>query len=295
MRFGAIPERFSAPEFPPWENYSVQLPSDGHKCIQIDPSKLPTPPGGRAPLHGPTNSDTESEDCLFLDLYVPKSVIEGQGDPPAPVVVWVYGGAFAYGSKDPTGPLNTGQSLLRRSDYKTIFVVGNYRVGAYGWLAGDYMQKVGQPNAGLYDQALLFEWVQKYIGQVNGDNKQVSAFGESAGASSILHHIIREGGRRDPTFKRFAVQSPAFEWAWDNSPDGKLDVIYKNFSSLAGCGHSFDIDCLRASKNLSEANQELFNSVRQTGLFPIGPAVDGDWVQTIPTVSFSKGACIFLC
>ena len=296
MRFGVIHERFSAPEFPSWENSSVQLPSDGRNCIQIDPKPLRNPPGGRARLHDPADWDTKtSEDCLFLDLYVPKRVIEEQGDLPAPVVVWIYGGAFAYGAKNQVGPLYTGQSILRTSNYTTIFVTGNYRVGAYGWLAGDYMQKVGQPNAGLYDQALLFEWVQKYIGQVNGDNKQVSAFGESAGASSILHHLIREGGTRDPTFRKFAVQSPAFEWAWDNSPHGRLDEVYKNFSCLAGCGHSFDIDCLRASKNLSEANQALFDNVTQTGLFPVGPAVDGDWVQTIPTVSFSEGAYIFLC
>jgi carboxylesterase type B len=135
--------------------------------------------------------------------------------------------------------------------------------------------------------------VQTYIGQVNGDKDQVSAFGESAGASSILHHLIREGGTIDPTFDRFAVQSPAFEWAWDNSPNGKLDKIYKNFSDLAGCGQNFDINCLRSSTNLSDANQALFNSVRQTGLFPVGPAVDDVWIKTIPTLSFANSMWSF--
>jgi carboxylesterase type B len=226
---------------------------------------------------------------LFLDLYVPKSVFEEENEEPLPVVVWLYGGAFAFGSKDQLGPLYTGRSMLSQSQYQTIFIAGNYRVGAYGWLAGDYMQKVGQPNAGLYDQALLFEWVQNYVSQVGGNSSRVSAWGESAGAGSILHHLIREGGTKDPTFKTFAVQSPAFEWAWDNSPGGKLDKVYQNFSQLAGCGLTFDIDCLRASTNLSDANQMLFNTVRQTGLFPVGPAVDGKWIETIPTISFSNG------
>ncbi|RMJ08465.1 hypothetical protein CDV36_011919 [Fusarium kuroshium] len=287
VRFGAKPELFSAPEFPPWTDPSVQPPSDGRSCIQIDPSQLDKPPGGENPINDPADSYPEtSEDCLFLDLYVPKSVIDN--NTPAPVVVWIYGGAFAFGSKNQLGPLYTGQSILSASKYQTIFVAGNYRLGAYGWLAGNYMQTAGQTNAGLYDQALLFEWVQLYIGQVNGDKDQVSAFGESAGASSILHHVIREGGTVDPFFDRFAVQSPAFEWAWDNSPNGKLDKVYKNFSDLAGCGQSFDIDCLRSSKNLPEANQELFNSVRQTGLFPVGPAVDDVWIKTIPTLSFAN-------
>ncbi|KAJ3457968.1 hypothetical protein MRS44_012077 [Fusarium solani] len=287
VRFGAKPVLFSAPEFPPWTNSSVQPPSDGRSCIQIDTSQLDKPPGGENPINDPADSDPDtSEDCLFLDLYVPKSVIDN--GTPAPVVVWIYGGAFAFGSKNQLGPLYTGQSILSASKYQTIFVAGNYRLGAYGWLAGNYMQTAGQPNAGLYDQALLFQWVQTYIGQVNGDKDQVSAFGESAGASSILHHLIREGGTIDPTFDRFAVQSPAFEWAWDNSPNGKLDKIYKNFSDLAGCGQNFDINCLRSSTNLSEANQALFNSVRQTGLFPVGPAVDDVWIKTIPTLSFAN-------
>jgi carboxylesterase type B len=227
-------------------------------------------------------------------VYVPKSVLDAPKGTLAPVIVWIYGGAFAFGSKNQLGPLYTGQSFLAASKYQSIFVAGNYRVGAYGWLAGNYMQTTGttQTNAGLYDQALLFEWVQTYINQVNGDKQQVSAYGESAGASSILHHLVREGGTVDPTFRRFGVQSPAFEWAWDNSENGKLDMIYKNFSGLAGCGQNFDIDCLRASKNLSDANQALFDSVQKTGLFPVGPAVDDGWIKTIPTISFATGTSL---
>ncbi|KAM3081196.1 hypothetical protein ACMFMG_005151 [Clarireedia jacksonii] len=289
VRFGAQPQRFSAPSFPSWTNSSIQPSSDGRNCIQIDITGLQKAPGGASPIDDPEDSNTEtSEDCLFLDLYVPKSVFEEQGITLLPVVVWLYGGAYAFGSKNQMGPLYTGQAILRESNYQTIFIAGNYRVGAYGWLAGDYMQKVGQPNAGLYDQALLFEWVQKYIGAVKGDIGRVSAWGESAGAGSILHHLIREDGTKDPHFKTFAVQSPAFEWAWDNSPGGKLDMIYQNFSQLAGCGLSFDIDCLRSSNNLSAANQILFKKVRQTGLFPVGPAVDGKWIKSIPTLSFSN-------
>lgn len=57
------------------------------------------------------------------------------------------------------GPLYTGRSTIAASKYQMIFVAGNYRLGAFGWLSGDYMQKYGQPDAGLYDQALLFQWV----------------------------------------------------------------------------------------------------------------------------------------
>ncbi|KXJ87352.1 Alpha/Beta hydrolase protein, partial [Microdochium bolleyi] len=292
VRFGASPVRFAAPEFPTWKNTSVQPVSDGRNCIQVDPKKLDTAPGGDLPVDTPGDQVTEQgEDCLFLDLYVPKAALDGGSkSKPLPVVCFWYGGAFAFGSKNQLGPLYTGRSVITASKYSTIFVAGNYRLGAFGWLAGDFMQKNAQPNAGLHDQALLFQWVQKYIGQVSGDKAQVSAWGESAGAGSILAHLVREDGKVDPTFKTFAVQSPAFEWAWDNRPKGKLDQMFATFSGLAGCAASpFDLGCLRASKNLTAANQKLFSVVRQTGLFPVGPAVDGKWITTIPTLAFAQG------
>ncbi|ETS78420.1 hypothetical protein PFICI_10482 [Pestalotiopsis fici W106-1] len=283
------PQRFSAPSFPSWTNASAQPVKDGRNCIQIDPTALNRPPGGESPVDDPADQiGRQDEDCLFLDLYVPKSAFEEQTKP-MPVIVWLYGGAFAFGSKNQFGPLYTGQSIVSASRYQTIFVAGNYRLGAFGWLAGNYLQRNGQPNAGLYDQALLFEWIQKYVGSVGGDSTSVTAWGESAGAGSILHHLVREDGSKDPTFKTFAVQSPAFEWAWDNAPDGMLDRVYQNFSQLAGCGLSYNIDCLRTSKNLTAANQKLFETVKQTGLFPVGPAVDGKWVTRIPTLSFASG------
>ncbi|KAI8260166.1 Secreted lipase [Colletotrichum sp. SAR 10_77] len=290
VRFGANPRRFGAPAFPTSTSTAIQPVSDGRNCIQIDPNGLRNAPGGQSPVDTPDDQVTpQGEDCLFLDLYVPKTVIDNPPPKPLPVVVWIYGGAFAFGSKNQIGPLYTGQSVIAASNYQTIFVAGNYRLGAYGWLSGDFMQKNAQPNAGLYDQALMFEWVQKYINKVSGDASQVSAWGESAGGGSILHHLIREDGAVDPTFKTFAVQSPAFEWAWDNSPMGKLDQVYQNFSSLAGCGFAFNLTCLQESTNLTAANQALFDTVKQTGLFPVGPAVDDKWITTIPTISFANG------
>lgn len=243
----------------------------------------------------PHNDDVpQSEDCLFLDIYAPASNFDGSGKPikQLPVIVWFYGGAYAFGSKNLGGglPLYTGQSMLAAQDYQAVFVAGNYRLGAFGWLAGSYMESAGQPNAGLYDQALLLSWVQKYIAQAGGDPTNVSAWGESAGAGSILHHLIREDGTKDPLFRSFMVQSPAFEWSWDNSKDGTLDDVYRNFSNFSHCGYTYNISCLREKDigDLKQANQKLFANIKQTGIFPIGPSVDGQWIKTIPALSFAK-------
>jgi len=297
VRFGARPPRFQAPRYPITLNSSLQDSNYGFMCHQIDTSTLKNPPGGRRPalLAPHEGAPDQSEDCLFLDIYVPAAAFDANGNPRVrlPVTVWFYGGAYAFGSKElsPDIPLYTGQSMLEASGYQHMFVAGNYRLGAFGWLAGSYMEKVGQPNAGLYDQALLLDWVQKYISQAAGDPTKVSAWGESAGGGSILHHLVREGGTVNPKFSSFLVESPAFEWSWDNRTGGTLDAVYRNFSHFAGCGPNFNFRCLTTlpEEDLANANQALFDSVKQTGMFPVGPSVDGRWIQTIPTISFASG------
>ncbi|KAG0370700.1 hypothetical protein BGX24_001943 [Mortierella sp. AD032] len=51
-----------------------------------------------------------------------------------------------------------------------------------------YNQSVG--NWGLQDQKLAFEWVRENISALGGDNKNVTAFGQSAGSLSLHHHML---------------------------------------------------------------------------------------------------------
>ncbi|MCJ1393378.1 hypothetical protein MMC18_006251 [Xylographa bjoerkii] len=238
------------------------------------------------------NAGQQDEDCLFLDLYVPGSVFRGHSSQ-LPVVVWFYGGAYIFGSKEAAAPYPyyNGTGMLQAANNGVIFVAGNYRLGAYGWLAGEYMEKMALPNAGLQDQRLLLQWVQDFIDLVGGDKTQVSAWGESAGAGSIVHHLIQYGGTQDPLFSKAILQSPAFEWQWNRSAGGTLDTIFKNFSRLAGCD-DFDIACLQHTDQatLAIANQQLYNgSTPCTGLFPVGPSVDGKVIKELPVVALSKG------
>ncbi|KJR86857.1 uncharacterized protein SPSK_01554 [Sporothrix schenckii 1099-18] len=292
VRFGAKPPRFGRSAFPTqWDNSS-----SGAACYQVSASGLQVPhdgPVGVPDLRAPLEDLPQDEDCLFLDVYVPASNFDANGNPikALPVVVWFYGGAFAFGAKELGDGISlyTGQAMNTATHNEVIFVAGNYRLGAFGWLAGRYMQSSGQPNAGLYDQALLLNWTNQYISRVGGNPNRVSAWGESAGAGSILHHLIREGGTVKPLFNTFLVQSPAFPWSWDNQPLGTLDETYLNFSQAAGCGRNFNITCLRNVNidALINANDYLYHRVKDTGIYPVGPSVDGTWVQTIPALSFA--------
>jgi carboxylesterase type B len=63
-----------------------------------------------------------------------------------------------------------------------VFVAMNYRLGAFGFLAGPSLQAAGGvANAGLLDQRLALEWIQKNIHLFGGDPERVTIMGESAG------------------------------------------------------------------------------------------------------------------
>ena len=302
MRFGSEPIRFGNPSYPnPIPDPSIiQDPSYGPSCIQVNITALRNPPGGQpgkgSPITIPPPPVTnQSEDCLFLDIYAPATALRSNARK-LPVVVWFYGGAYAFGSKLQFSPeLYSGQGLIEASNGGMIFVVGNYRLGAYGWLAGSYMEQNGLPNAGLYDQRLILQWVQDYIDQVGGDKTAVSAWGESAGAGSIMHHLVQADGQQDPLFSKAVLQSPAFQWQWDRN--GTMNDIYRSFSNLTGCGYEYNISCLRSANDntLINANQKLFANVLQTGLFPLGPSVDGKWINKLAAVQFKQGQLPFHC
>ena len=117
-----------------------------------------------------------------------------------------------------------------------------------------------------------------------------SPSGGSAGASSILHHLVREGGTVDPKFRAFAVQSPAFQWSWDNTPGGQMDQVSQSFSSLAGCGSTFNMTCLKGATitSIEAGNQGIFDKSWANKQFPVGPSVDGVWIKTLPALSLNS-------
>ncbi|KAL9594897.1 MAG: hypothetical protein Q9219_006774 [cf. Caloplaca sp. 3 TL-2023] len=307
IRFAAPPVgnlRWAKPAAPTQE-VGVQDGSYGPICVQA-PIQGPqlTGPGASSPIGQALNQflagipvpsfKAASEDCLFLDLYVPAKAIN---DPSLrlPVISWFYGGAFIFGSKDqfePVLPFYDGTGLIQQSGGNVIFVASNYRtdttqLGAYGFLAGSTMEKQGLPNAGLYDQHAALQWIQDYISLVGGDKSQVTAWGESAGAGSILHQLIAFGGTQDPLFSRAVLQSPAFAIKFDRK--GMLEQTFDNFTALAGCAGQ-GVDCLRAAsaETLNRANTAL-NTQGTPGTFAVGPSTDGNLIRQLAPLEFATG------
>lgn len=121
-----------------------------------------------------------SEDCLYLNIWTPA---KSAGDK-VPVLVWIYGGGFSFGSN--TTPVHNGEHLARKG---VVLVTINYRVGPLGFLAHPELSaessRKASGNWGLLDQIAGLKWVQRNIAAFGGDPDRVTIFGESAGGIAV--------------------------------------------------------------------------------------------------------------
>ena len=120
-----------------------------------------------------------SEDCLFLNLWRPPQASN------APVMVWVHGGSLRTGN--PANGLNEGSALARKG---VVVVTLNYRLNVLGYLAHPQLSEESahgsSGNYGLLDQIEALRWVRENIAAFGGDPGNVTLFGESAGALSVI-------------------------------------------------------------------------------------------------------------
>lgn len=149
------------------------------------------------------------------------------------------------------------------------------------------MESEGLPNAGLYDQHAAFQWIQSFISLVGGDPSTVSAWGESAGAGSIMHQLVSFGGTQDPLFSKAVMQSPAFQLKFDRK--GALEQIFQNFTAFAGCAGQ-GVACLRAAsaETLQTANSNLLEQ-EPSGTSIVGVATDGNLIRQLAVLEIASG------
>lgn len=154
------------------------------------------------------------------------------------------------------------------------------------------MEKNGDPNAGLIDQRAMMQFIRDQIGKIGGNPKQVSVWGESAGASSIMHHLTMPKNIRDPLFNRAILMSPAYQWLWDRKGDmnDTFTQFLKNVATQAKCATA-DMACLQSTNSsvLPQVNRLIFQKQACDGAMPLGPAVNGSTIPTLAANSYTKG------
>ncbi|RZL32348.1 MAG: carboxylesterase/lipase family protein, partial [Rubrivivax sp.] len=194
---------YAAPPTGPlrWREPQPVRPWAGVRAAASFGPACPQKPG--LSLEGGGDPGPLNEDCLYLNVWAP-SAMPAAPATPRPVMVWLHGGALIFGAGSLA--LYDGAALARQG---VIVVTVNYRLGALGYFVHPALERAapgGPVNFGLLDQIAALRWVQQNIAAFGGDPQQVTVFGQSAGAQSVLALMASPLARG--LFHRAIAQSP---------------------------------------------------------------------------------------
>ncbi|KAF7343276.1 Carboxylic ester hydrolase [Mycena venus] len=285
IRYAAAPMndlRFRAPTPPTPVTGLQQATEQPAQCYQ-DSSAGTSPTN---PLRQRQVSNVSSEDCLFLNVYYPSDAV-GVPVGGLPTLIWIHGGGYFFGSSSQY----RGTDLIAQSNRGVVVIIIQYRLGLFGFLGGSEVKKNGTLNAGLLDQEFALRWVNKHISKFGGDPSKVVVWGESAGAGSVLQHIVANGGQTKPQLFRGAITSSTYLPSQYNYNDPIPEFLYNEVVAQANCTNATDsMACLRATdvQILATANQNMSASAFfGTALWT--PVIDGDFIRQRPTLSLAQG------
>jgi len=125
-----------------------------------------------------------SEDCLYLDIKVPKKL-----DKLLPVMFWIHGGGNITGRKD----IYDFSKMVK--NHEVIVVTINYRLGPLGWFTHPSIQDNQSgldkaSNYGTLDIIQALKWVNQNIENFGGDKNNITIFGESAGGHNVYSLLV---------------------------------------------------------------------------------------------------------
>ncbi|KAG5877269.1 hypothetical protein JTB14_009765 [Gonioctena quinquepunctata] len=203
-----------------------------------------------------------NEDCLYLKVYTP---MEPNTRNNLPVMVWIYGGAFFFGSTDFDD--HSPDYLL---DEDVIAVSFHYRVGIMGFMTtGD---TVSPGNNGLRDQILALKWIKDNIRNFGGDPNRITLVGQSAGAASISYLLQTEETKG--LFSGAIIQSGSSLCPWalsktlpkvTKSIATTLKINGKTSGEIKAGLKSVDAELLQTT-SMSAMNSELVSTNPSSGL-----------------------------
>lgn len=228
---------------------------------------------------------TNTEDCLYLNVWVPENA--SNADSSRPVLVWIHGGGFSYGSANQA--LYSAVVLTALTDVLVVSI--NYRLGILGFLNAYSPEAPG--NVGLLDQVMALKWVKRNIEFFGGDPQRVTIFGQSAGSMSVHAHIMSPMSQG--LFKRAVLMSGVMYGIdmWDTVQESvaKGDRVASMAGCLNGRNISSDpegvIDCLR-NKSAEELVVAAAESVSPK-MIPFFPTYHDAFIPRDPMVAIKRG------
>jgi len=222
---------------------------------------------------GIKNASLMSEDCLYLNIFTP--LVSSDDQQGYPVMVFIHGGRYW-----------TGQSSTFPGDYisslgNVILVTIQYRLNIFGFQSFNQ-----ETNNGLLDQQMALQWVQNNINSFGGNPQNVTIFGESAGGSSVLHHLTIES-----SYSLYSGAIIESHWMWLIPT---LDVSREktiSFAASKGCNNTMpngqpDYDSILSCMTLLPASS-ILPATSQSDFFL--PMIDNTLINQLPLAAIRDG------
>ena len=226
---------------------------------------------------------TYSEDCLFLNVFTPETVNEGDK---LPVLIYIHGGGFTGGcghEKHFDGPVWPAKGV--------IGVTVNYRLGPMGFVCLPQLQEEAghAGNYGLYDQLTAIKWVKDNIAAFGGDPENITIMGQSAGAMSV--QLQCQSPLTEGLFQRAVMSSGGGMGTMMMGAPEKNAAFWQEVMVRCGCETLEDFRALTPDA-LFEAWQNAKKDVKG-GAMAACPVRDGIFVVSQPQakpISYMAGS-----
>jgi para-nitrobenzyl esterase len=243
----------------------------------------------------PGSTATQSEDCLFLNVWKPTSATKNSK---LPVMFWIHGGGFTGGSG--SGPGSAGTAFAKQG---VILVTINYRLGRLGHFAFPALSKEHpEEPKGSYaymDQIAALKWVKENIEAFGGDPNNVTIFGFSAGGVSV-HALLTIPSAKGLFHKAIGHSSGGRDGVLTGRPISKenADPLYSISAETIGINfarkhkiQSIDADGLTMLRSLSV--EEIVDGGQENDSSGVriysGPILDGKLVVETAESAYKAG------
>ncbi|NXF03730.1 THYG protein, partial [Smithornis capensis] len=222
------------------------------------------------PGDGEAPSQFVSEDCLYLNIFVPATSVKNMS-----VLLFFHNGG-SYSAEEGKTTLD-GSYLAAIGNI--IVVTANYRVGVFGFLSTGSTEVSG--NAGLLDQLTALKWVQQNIGKFGGDPSRISLGADRGGADVTSIHLLTETADTDLFRRMLLMGGSAFSPA-SIITTRRAQTQTAVLAEDVGCPSSTrkeTVACLRQlpARVLNDAQTKL---LAISGPFQYwGPVIDGIYLR----------------
>ena len=256
------PERFKKPKpVQPWSTQRSAV-THGKLCVQTISKEI---------TQILPNSEV-SEDCLYVDLYIPKSI---STENKKAVVI------FIPSSNDFEVAFTTAYPLkYLAAEGDIILVIVSFRVDVFGFISTDDDLLPG--NYGLWDQHLAITWVNDNIAAFGGDPSRITLMGVMTGAMSVgfqASYPMNKGKfQRISAFMAFSNSRECLVHNAKSFAKKIAKSLCPHQNGTLGSRQIYDCLVVKSAAELIQASANVLSQSPPSIGYPLGPVVDNDFI-----------------